>query len=118
MLSAGDGGMSCGAMAAFAALPDEVPPEGLDLWAAYRDRRVYLYTVLALGLVGDMGRFTLNFADKFGTTSDPLKFYLWDTIAIALFAILAWSKDWRVHGVLLLALFGYAYVGFITWTIQ
>jgi hypothetical protein len=110
------------AMAAFAVLPDEVPPEGLDLWASYIDRRVYLYCVLTLGLMGDIGRSTLHFTDAHGVvplTLPILRFYFVDTGAIALLAILAWSKDWRVHAVILSILYsGFVYYGFLGWTIK
>src|SRR5690242_19891663 len=53
---------ACAAMVAFAALPDEVPPGGLDLWASYIERRSYLYLVFAVGLIGDIGRSVAHYS--------------------------------------------------------
>ncbi len=106
------------AMAAFAALPDEVPADGLDLWASYLDRRVYLYIVLILDMVGDMGRYTLFYFGAHGAMPPSLRVFLGDAVAIALFAILAWSKDRRVHAAVLLLVFGYVYYAFVGGTIK
>jgi hypothetical protein len=109
---------SCSAMAAFAALPDEVPLNGLDLWSSYIDKRVYLYGVLALSYLGDVGRWILRSFIEHGKAQSLLPFVSAEAIAIALFAILAWTKNWRVHAVGLLLLYGFAYYALAGWTIK
>jgi hypothetical protein len=107
---------SCSAMAAFAALPDDVPLEGLDLWSSYIDKRVYLYGVLALSYLGDIGRWTLRYVIEHGKAPSLFSFVFTDTIAIALLAILAWSKNGRVHAIAVLLLYGFVYYGLSGWT--
>jgi hypothetical protein len=104
--------------AAFAALPDEVPAEGLDLCASYIDKCIYLYGIVALGLMGDMCRYTLHYFDVHGAMPQVFHFYSLDIAVICILAVLAWSKDRRVHAVALLLLYGFAYFGLALWTIK
>jgi hypothetical protein len=90
-------------MAAFAVLPDDVPPEGLSLWASYLKRRAQVYILLALGLAGDSARFIADAAlsNKFRSAWAPANAQLYgiEIVEIGIFIVLAWRKERWVHGV-------------------
>lgn len=108
-------------LAAFTVLPDEVPAEGLDLGEAYMANRVYLYLTLAVSFAGDLLRTTLH--DKLVSGvypwTDPafLAAVAAPTLAlIALYILLAWSRDRRVHAVGLLVFYAIALSNYLSWT--
>ncbi|HEY0104905.1 MAG TPA: hypothetical protein VGB91_02390 [Rhizomicrobium sp.] len=110
------------ALAAFGALPDEVPQSGLDLWTFYVENRAYLYIVLALAFIGDLIRTLLHYRDAHGRfpLAEP---GFWTQIAIptlvvvAVYATLAWSRRRTVHVAGLAALYMIVNATFFGWHI-
>ncbi len=108
------------ALAAFAVLPDDVPAEGLDLEQVYMDNRVYLYGTLAVDFASDLIRTAVHANLVHGTSlwTDP-KFLAHVSPSLALIAVyvlLAWSKDWRVHLAGLLGFYLYSFIAYFGWT--
>ena len=107
-------------LAASAVLPDDIPPEGVDLDAFYFGERRYLYAVLALAFLADaVDSVTQN---DFWMLGQPelLWGYFAPLNALALAAFVAmWisARPW-VHWVGLTILLGSAAIGFTTWTVE
>lgn len=91
--------------AAFAVLPDEVPPEGIDLRAFYFENRRYLVVLLALATLGDLIR---NI--RFGIMNDVL----WRTdylvvsavsfgVGFAALAVMYRSRSWYANLIAIVA---------------
>jgi hypothetical protein len=107
------------AMAACAALPDEVPEGGLDLHAWYLANRGYLYTLLGLGFVGDFVR-GLQVGWRPGATLAELSgpwAAAWAGAVVVLVFVLASTARRRVHLVGVLALLVLAHAGYVGWEI-
>lgn len=109
------------ALAAFAVLPDDVPAEGLDLEKFYMSNRVYLYTTLAMDWAGDYIRTPIHayLVNGANLWTDPKHFAHTapSLVLIAVFVLLAWSKDRRVHMVCLLGFYLYSCAEYFIWTV-
>lgn len=103
------------ALAALAVVPDEVPPEGLDLEVFYFEHRGYLYVVLLIAFLGDLVR---NLLQPGAWQSEAL-IYLGAVFApvLGILALLAISKNRRVHIVGVIALFAIAHVAYSHWEV-
>jgi hypothetical protein len=105
------------AMAACAALPEDVPEAGLDLHAFYLDNRRYFYVVLALAFAGDFLRGML-LDWKAGTTIADGPFAgVWTGTTFALVLLLAVTARPRLHLAGVLLLLGLAHMGYVHWAI-
>jgi hypothetical protein len=109
------------ALAACAALPDDVPTDGLDLRVFYLGNRRYLYVVLALAYATDFARTTVLYwtpGEDALHVARQLALRSTSGAIIATLILLAWTPRRWVHvagmGVLLVL----AYVGFAQWTIR
>ena len=105
------------AMAACAALPDEVPEGGLDLQAFYLDNRRYLFGLLALAFAGDFLRGMLLDWKAGSTIADGPFAAWWTGTTFALVLALAWTARprWHLAGVLVLLVL--AHLGYVHWEI-
>lgn len=109
------------ALAAFTVLPDHVPNEGLDLWQVYIQNHVYLYVTLALSFAGDLVRTILHHHMLTGTYPWVSPNFVMGTAVptvgvIALYLLLAWAKDWRIHAFGLFAFYALALSNYVSWT--
>ena len=88
-------------IAAMTALPDEVPPEGLDLALHYMDCRRLLYLLQALWVLGIFIRLLDLFESVTGRRTSTLALaamFPWQTIPLlCIFALLSWAKNMRVQ---------------------
>lgn len=90
---------------AFAVLPDEVPPDGIDLREFYFDNRRYLVVLLALGTLGDLIRNV-----RYGLINDMLGRTDYLVISAISFgggfialAVMYRSSSWRANLIAILA---------------
>ncbi|MEI9885997.1 MAG: hypothetical protein WDN08_05740 [Rhizomicrobium sp.] len=109
------------ALAAFTVLPDHVPESGLDLLAYYLDNRHYLYTTLALGFVGDVARqvYLSYLTTGHFSVGDPqfLVYLALTVVTVAMYALLGWSADRRVHAAGLALIYGWVLYNFAGWQV-
>jgi hypothetical protein len=109
------------ALAAFTVLPDHVPDSGLDLLAYYMGNRRYLYITLALGFGGDVLRTVyltyLNTGHLPGADPHFVAQLILSAITIAVYALLAWSGNRRVHAVGLALTYSWVLYNFANWDI-
>lgn len=82
-------------------LPDEVPPDGLDLGHYYMENRRLVFLLLSLWICGVFLKLTdLHelITGKRASILELAALFPWQTMPILLmFALLAWSKDMRVQ---------------------
>jgi hypothetical protein len=107
------------ALAACAALPDDVPDGGLDLRAFHFANRRYLFSVMALAFATDYVRTTVQ-AWHPGTPVAQLGANLLTSMSgptIVVLLAMAWSARPWLHGAGLAVLLVLAQVGFAGWTI-
>ncbi len=109
------------ALAAFTVLPDHVPEEGVDLLAYYIGNRHYLYGTLALGFSGDLVRTAyLSYLNNGHFAVDDPKFMtslVLTVMTVAVYALLGWSADRRVHAVGLALASCWVLYNFANWSI-
>jgi hypothetical protein len=110
------------AMAAFIALPDEIPPAGLSLWDSYLERRTQLWSLLALAWAGDIGRdFALAaVSNKISAMLSPavLPTYGIEITDIGIFAVLAWRKERWVHALGIALILISVMPNFLAWNVH
>ena len=106
-------------LAASAALPDEVPAKGLNLFDFYVAERRYLYALLLLAIVVEItdGTIRLGLFDQ-----DPQR-YLTHYLPLNLVSFLSllamfWRREKWVHGTALGILLVVAYFGVLGWTVE
>jgi hypothetical protein len=107
-------------LAASAALPDEVPPEGLDIHAFYLGERRYFYAILFAALLLDtVDGMVSQWDGLVGNPAFLLGFFLpLNLVALAAFATMGWSANKWVHWAGLALLFLVAHLGFSGWAIR
>lgn len=89
---------------ASAALPDEVPAEGLDLRAYYLDNRVYFWTLFLLLVISTSATILIHRANPATTQTDIVRWVLQSgnvTLVVIAAVLLATQKRW-VHIALVL----------------
>jgi hypothetical protein len=86
---------------AMTVLPDEVPPEGLDLGEHYMENRRLIFLLLSVWICGVFLK--LNdlhelITGKKASVAELAALFPWQTVPIlAIFAILAWSNNMRIQ---------------------
>lgn len=106
-------------LAAFAALPDHVPDEGVDLLTFYDRNRAYLYGVLGLSLMADFGRTMIVLVAEHTPllTFNTLRIGLISAGCIAVYAaLIRWRTLW-LQWLGLSALLALYMAGFAGWRI-
>ncbi len=105
---------------ASAVLPDEVPPEGLDLDAFYFGERRYLFAVMGVAVALNIA--TAVPRDQFWMLQDPG--FLWGfyvplnaLLFVAIGAMWKSARPW-VHWLGLAAMFAAAAIGFSSWKVR
>jgi hypothetical protein len=109
------------ALAACAALPDEVPAEGLDLRAFYFGNRRYLYGVLALAYAADFARTTVLYwtpGEGAWHVARQLAVRSTSGAIIATLLLLAWTPRRWLHAAGLAGLLALGYFAFQAWEIR
>lgn len=108
------------AMAACAALPDEIPEGPFDLLGWYLENRRHLYVVLALAFVADFVRGIVLGWTPGSTLADIGGAFAasWVGLTIALAIALAWTARPRWHLVGVLLLLALAHAGYAGWVIE
>ena len=101
-------------------LPDEVPPEGLDLDAFYFGERRYLFAVMGAAVALNIA--TAVPRDQFWMLQDPG--FLWgfyvplNALLFVAMGAMWWSARPWVHWLGLTAMFAAAAIGFSTWKVR
>lgn len=91
------------ALFAYSVLPDEVPPEGLDLWTFYMEERRVLCALLGLAFVCDMVRVAQGAVDDNVPASEIVWYFLLLTPAFFIpLLLISFTKKplWQWIGVL------------------
>jgi hypothetical protein len=107
-------------LAACAVLPDDVPPEGLDLDQFYFEERRYIVALVALGLAFDVGHQIV--AGWSEVVADPGSFFfpylVFNLLFFSAFAAIAWSGRKWVHWIAYAVLLAVAHIGYSMWDIS
>jgi hypothetical protein len=101
-------------LTAFAVLPDDVPPEGVDLDRFYFDNLNYFVVLLALLNVADIGRiiaYAIRF-DGFREVGPWLPYLAWWGVTFACLAIMYFVRKRWAQAASLVGLLVVAHVGF------
>lgn len=106
-------------LAAAAVLPDEVPPQGLDLDIFYFHERAYIWGAMFLGLLASTA---INVIERpharLALDQASLRFWA-ETILLAIaFLVLILSRRRWVHALCILTMLALAQVGYSIWTVQ
>jgi hypothetical protein len=88
-------------LAAMAVLPDEIPPEGLDLGDYYMSHRRLVFLLLALWVLGIFVRLSGLVEALSGRSAAPVEIFTafpWQTLPLlAILALLAWSDNRKLQ---------------------
>lgn len=105
-------------LAAFAVLPDEVPPEGLDLLRFYMSQRRYLALLIALMTACDVVR-----AVRYATLNpDLVDIVVWRAVPLtiatsAALAVMALSRSRAAQAAAIATLLVVSHIGNVSWAI-
>ena len=107
-------------LAASAALPDEVPAEGLRLIDWYLSQRVYLFGALGAAIILDTADTVYSNWDWYMENPDFLWGFFLPLVFLVISSVLvmAWTRRVWVHWIALAALLGTAQVGYSGWQIK
>ena len=110
-------------LAACAALPDEVPEDGLDLDEFYFAERRYVVALLAIAFLFDAGGYLVrqwgDILARPEVSSFVLTVFLPMTLlTLGAFAAISWSERKWLHWVSFLILFALAHVGYSDWVVE
>ena len=106
-------------LAASAVLPDEVPPQGIDLNAFYFREKTYVWGAMFLGLLANLA---INLMERPArldlTIADNLRF--WGEMAAMAALIGALACSWRraIHAIAMAALLLIVASGYGVWSIS
>lgn len=103
-------------LTAAASLPDEIPPEGLDLNAWYMGNRMYLFSLVSLLQVWNLTLFVLHMGPPPVSEAEGSKIALALT-ALVLSVLLARSTRPWLHGLVFAGLLLLIHLGFGGWRI-
>jgi len=105
-------------LAASAVLPDEVPPEGLDLNTFYFRERAYVWGALFLGLLANVAINLLERPARLDLAiADNQRFWA-EMVAMAiLIGLPIWSRSRWIHAICIAGLLLIAQSGYAVWSI-
>lgn len=106
-------------LAAAAVLPDEVPPEGLDLDLFYFHERGYIWGAMFLGLIASTA---INVIERplqrLAFDAASLRFWGETLLLTVALLVLIWSRRRWLHALCIIAMLGIAQAGYSIWTVQ
>lgn len=106
-------------LAACAVLPDDVPPEGLDLDDFYFEERRYIVGLVAVGLALTVGQaIVTGWSEILADPASILLYLALNLLFFSGFAAIAWSERKWVHWIAYALLLGIAHIGFSVWDIS
>jgi hypothetical protein len=106
-------------LAAAAVLPDEVPPEGLDLDTFYFHERGYIWGAMFLGLIAST---IINVIERplQRLAFDAASLRFWgETVLLAIaLLVLVWSRRRWLHALCIVVMLAVAQAGYSIWALQ
>lgn len=113
---------SVSVLAALAALPDGVPESGIDLGTHYNEQRLYLFAMLAVGLLGDQirtGYLTVTIDGRMPWADSHWLLNMALVAAnVGLYGVLAWARSTWVQVAALVLSYALVLMNFIHWTVR